>query len=58
MMEVAKGVAHPPGGLHHNKKISPDYIRVEVHSVKPEFMQWKIDHPTPERLMLLGEVMN
>jgi hypothetical protein len=58
MMEVAKGVAHPPSGLHHNNKISPDYIRVEVHSMKPEFMQWKIDHPTPERLTLLREVMN
>jgi hypothetical protein len=57
-MEVAKGVAHPPGGLHHNNKIPPYYTRVEVHSMKPEFMQWKIDHPTPEGLTLLGEVMN
>ena len=38
MMEVATGVAHPPGGLHHNNKILPDYTRVEVHTVKPEFM--------------------
>ena len=48
MMEVAKGMAHPPGGLHHNNKISPDYTRVGVHSVKPKFMQWTIGHPTPE----------
>ena len=33
MMEVAMGVAHPPGGLHHNNKIPPDYTR-EVHTVK------------------------
>jgi hypothetical protein len=58
MMEVAKGVAHPLGGLHHNNKIPSDYTRVEVHSVKPEFMQWKIDHPTPEGLTLFREVMN
>ena len=38
MMEVAMGVAHHPGGLHHNNKIPPDYTRVEVHTVKPEFM--------------------
>ena len=38
VMEVAMGVAHPPGGLHHNNKIPPDYTRVEVHTVKPEFM--------------------
>jgi hypothetical protein len=58
MMEVAKGVAHPPSDLHHNNKIPPDYTRVKVHSMKLEFMQWKIDHPTPKGLMLLGEVMN
>ena len=39
VMEVAMGVAHPPGGLHHNNKIPLDYTRVEVHTVKPEFMQ-------------------
>jgi hypothetical protein len=50
MMEVAKGVAHPPGGLHLNNKILSDYTRVEAHTVKPEFMQWKIDYPTPEEL--------
>ena len=50
-------VAHPPGGLHHNNKIPPDYTRVEVHTVKPEFMQWRIDHATPEGLVLLGDVM-
>ena len=38
MMEVATGVAHPFGGLHHNNKIPSDYTRVEVHTVKPEFM--------------------
>ena len=32
VMEVATGVAHPPGGLHHNNKIPPDYTRVEVHT--------------------------
>jgi hypothetical protein len=26
--------------------------------VKPEFMTWKIEHPTPEGLVLLGDVMN
>ena len=38
VMEVATGVAHPPGGLHHNNKILSEYTRVEVHTVKPEFM--------------------
>ena len=57
VMEVATGVAHPPSGLHHNNKIPPDYTRVEVHTVKPEFMQWRTDYATPEGLVLLGEVM-
>ena len=57
LMEVATGVAHPPGGLHHNNKIPPDYTRVEVHTVKPEFMQWRIDYATPEGLVLLGDVI-
>jgi hypothetical protein len=48
MMKVAMGVAHPPSGLHHNNKIPSDYSRVKVHTMKPEFMQWKIDYPTPE----------
>ena len=48
VMEVATGVAHPPGGLHHNNNIPPDYTRVEVHTVKPEFMQWRIDYATPK----------
>ena len=56
-MEVATGEAHPPGGLHHNNKIPPDYTRVEVHTVKPEFMQWTIDYATPEGLVLFGDVM-
>jgi hypothetical protein len=55
--EVATGVAHPPGNLHHNNKILPDYTRVEVHTVKPEFMQWRIDYATPKGLVLLGDVM-
>ena len=38
MMEVAMGVAHPPSGLHHNNRIPPDYTRVEVHTVMPEFI--------------------
>ena len=57
VMEVATGVAHPPGGLHHNNKIPPDYTRVEVHTVKPEFMQWRIDYVTPEGLVLLRDVI-
>jgi hypothetical protein len=40
MMEVAMGVAHPPGGLHHNNRNPLDDIRVKVDTVKPEFMQW------------------
>ena len=55
--EVATSVAHPLGGLHHNNKIPPDYTRVEVHIVKPEFIQWRIDYATPEGLVLLGDVM-
>ena len=31
-----------------SNKIPPDYTRVEVHTVKPEFMQWRIDYATPE----------
>jgi hypothetical protein len=46
MIEVAKGVVHPSGGWHNNA-IPQDYTRVEVHTVKPEFMKWKIEHPTP-----------
>jgi hypothetical protein len=57
-MEVAMGVAHPPRSQHHNNRIPPDYTRVEVHTVKPEFMQWPIDHPTPDGQRFLGEVMN
>ena len=57
VMEVATGVAHPLGGLHHNNKIPSDYTRVEVHIVKPEFMQWRIDYVTPKGLVLLGDIM-
>jgi hypothetical protein len=39
MIEVATGVAHPPGGSWHNNAIPQDYPRVEVHTVKPEFMK-------------------
>ena len=53
MIEVATGVAYPPGGLHHNNKIPPDYTRVEVHTVKPEFIQWRIYYATLEGLVLL-----
>jgi hypothetical protein len=52
------GCGTPSGGLHHNNRILPDYTRVEVHTVKPEFMQWRIDYPPPNRQQLLGEVMN
>jgi hypothetical protein len=52
------GVAHPPSSLHHNNRIPLDYTRVEVHTVKPEFMQWRIDYPTPNGQQLLREVMN
>ena len=47
-MEVATGVVHPSDSLHHNNKIMSDYTRVEVHTVKPEFMQWRIDYTTLE----------
>jgi hypothetical protein len=42
----------------NNNAIPQDYTRVEVHTVKPEFMKWKIEHPTPEGLDLLWDVMN
>jgi len=58
MMEVATGVAHPPGSLHHNNRIPLDYTRVEVHTMKPKFIQWRIHHPTPDGQQFLGEVMN
>jgi hypothetical protein len=58
LLEVAMGVAHPPSGLHHNNAMLLDYTRVEVHTVKPEFMKWKIDYATPEGHELLREVMN
>jgi hypothetical protein len=48
MTEVAKGVAHPPGGSWHNNAILQDYTRVEVHIVKLKFMKWKIEHLTLE----------
>ena len=58
MMEVAICVAHPPGVLHHINWIPPDYTRVEVYTVKPKFVQWSIDYPTPDEQQLLEEVMN
>jgi hypothetical protein len=58
MIEVATGVAHHSGGSWHNNEIPQDYTRVKVHTVKPEFMTWKIEHPTLEGLVLLGDVMN
>ena len=58
MMEVAMGVAHPPGSQHHNNRIPLNYTRVEVHTMKPKFMQLKIDHATLKGLELLREVMN
>ena len=57
VMEVATGVAHPPSGLHYNNKIPSDYTRVAVHTVKPEFMQWRIDYATPVGLVLLEDIM-
>jgi hypothetical protein len=56
-LEVATDVAHPPGGRWQNREIPQDYTRVEVHTVKPEFVTWNIDHPTPEGLCELGAVM-
>ena len=50
-------MAHPPGGLHHNNMIPSDYTRVEVRTIKFEFMQWRIDYATPDGLVLLGDVM-
>ena len=46
-----------PVAYTHNNKILPDYTRVEVYTVKPEFMQWRIDYTTPEGLVLLGDIM-
>jgi hypothetical protein len=58
MIEVGTGVAHPLGSSWHNNAIPQYYTRVEVDTVKPEFMKWKIEHLTPEGLDLLGDVMN
>jgi hypothetical protein len=58
MIEVGTGVAHPPGSSWHNNAIPQDYTRAEVHTVKPEFMKWKIEHLTPKGLDLLGDIMN
>jgi hypothetical protein len=44
MIEAGMGVAHPLGGSWHNNAILQDYTRVEVHTVKPEFRTWKIEH--------------
>ena len=38
-------------------KIPLDYTRVEVHTVKPEFIQWRIDYATLEGLVLLGDII-
>jgi hypothetical protein len=57
MLDVATGVAHPPRGEWHGRPILHDYTRVEVHTVKPDYMNWEIDHETPEGLVRLGEVM-
>jgi hypothetical protein len=48
IIEVATGVAHPPIDTWHNRDIPQDYTWVKLHTVKPEFMTWKIEHPTPE----------
>jgi hypothetical protein len=32
---------------YHNNKILPNYTRVKVHTMKPEFIQWKIDYTNP-----------
>jgi hypothetical protein len=56
MVEVAMGVAHPPGNICHHKEIPHDYSKVEVHTVKPEFTTHKIDHPTREGIRELGLV--
>jgi hypothetical protein len=58
MIEVATGVAHHLGSQWHGNPIPQDYTRVEVHTVKPKVMKWKIEHPTPEGLYLLEDVMN
>jgi hypothetical protein len=58
IIEVATGVAHPPGSTWHNRDIPQDYTRVELHTVKPKFMTWKIECPTPEGLVLLEDIMN
>jgi hypothetical protein len=57
MVEVATGVAHPPGGIWQDKEVSHDYSKVEVHTVKPEFSTHKIEHPTSEGICELGLVM-
>jgi hypothetical protein len=57
MVDVAIGVAHPPGGEWHGRPIPHDYTRVKVHTVKPDYLNWEIDHETPEGLVRLGEVM-
>jgi hypothetical protein len=54
MVEVATGVTHPPGGICHHKEIPHDYSKVEVHTVKPEFVTHKIDHPTREGIRELS----
>jgi hypothetical protein len=54
MFEVATGVAHPQRGVWHSNPILQDYTRVEVHTKKPEYMTWRIKHPTPEGHDQLG----
>lgn len=54
MLEVATGVAHPLGGVWHSNPILQDYTRVKVHTKKPEYMTWRIEHPTPEGHDQLG----
>jgi hypothetical protein len=57
MLEVATGVAHPLVGSWHGRELPQDYTRVKVLTMKPEYMKYKIEHPTPEGLVHLGEVV-
>jgi hypothetical protein len=56
--EVAIGVAMP-GCVFHNNPISTEYAKVLVHEITDRsYIDYPLDHVTPEGVKELGEAVN
>jgi hypothetical protein len=56
--EVMIGVAMP-GRVFHNNLIPTEYAKVLVHEItNMSYIDYPLDHVTPEGVKLLGEVVN